>query len=264
MNQEKIGEFIAELRKKKKITQEQLGKQVGVTGKAVSRWETGKSLPDISIINEVSKILNVTTTELLNGEKLLEVNHNNIGEITENSVDFYKFKLKRKFIKILTILLIMFLSLLLGTLLLFYLNNYNSCKIYSIISSNKEFSVKGIFNITNKKDILIVSQFEYFGTGITDIYAIEYRLMQEDKMYFKNGDIKSFKLDEYSKKIDFKEYLKNLTIYLENSNKKQNFNNITSKPLYVEFSYIGYGGETYNYTIPLELKKEFSNSKIIY
>jgi len=109
MNQEKIGEFIAELRKKKKITQEQLGKQVGVTGKAVSRWETGKSLPDISIINEVSKILNVTTTELLNGEKLLEVNHNNIDEITENSVDFYKFKLKRKFIKILTILLIMFL-----------------------------------------------------------------------------------------------------------------------------------------------------------
>lgn len=101
MNQEKIGKFIGELRRKNNLTQAELGEQVGVTGKAVSRWERGLRIPDVAIINKVSEVLGITTTELLNGEKLGKVNTNNIDEITENSIDFYKEKLKKKFRKIL-------------------------------------------------------------------------------------------------------------------------------------------------------------------
>ena len=95
MNQEKIGNFIATLRKEKKMTQAELGERVGVTGKAVSRWERGLSIPDVAIINKVSEMLGITTTELLNGEKLGNINQKNIDEITENSIDFYKAKLKK-------------------------------------------------------------------------------------------------------------------------------------------------------------------------
>lgn len=68
MNQEKIGKFIAEQRKNKKITQEQLAEELGVTDRAVSKWERGLNLPDASLMLELSKILDITVNELLTGE----------------------------------------------------------------------------------------------------------------------------------------------------------------------------------------------------
>ena len=49
MNQEKIGKFIAEIRKEKNLTQEQLGERLNVTSKSISRWENGKTMPDVSL-----------------------------------------------------------------------------------------------------------------------------------------------------------------------------------------------------------------------
>lgn len=69
MNQEKVGKLIAQKRKEKGLTQEQLADMLGVTNKAVSKWENGKSMPDISIIRELCKILGVSVTTLLNGEE---------------------------------------------------------------------------------------------------------------------------------------------------------------------------------------------------
>ena len=68
MDNEKIGKFIAKLRKSKNLTQQELGDLVGVGGKSVSKWERGINMPDVSIINEVSKILGITSDELLKGE----------------------------------------------------------------------------------------------------------------------------------------------------------------------------------------------------
>lgn len=68
MNQEKIGKFIAELRKKKKMTQEELGNKIGVTDKTISRWETGKYMPDISLFKPLSEILGISINDLMSGE----------------------------------------------------------------------------------------------------------------------------------------------------------------------------------------------------
>lgn len=70
MNQEKNGRFIAELRKQNKLTQEQLGEKLGITKNAVSKWERGLSLMDLSILKPLSQILKVSIVEILNGEKL--------------------------------------------------------------------------------------------------------------------------------------------------------------------------------------------------
>ena len=72
MNQEKIGKFIAELRKEKNMTQEELAEMLGVTSKTISRWETGKYMPDLSLFTDISKILNVTINEILQGERLIK------------------------------------------------------------------------------------------------------------------------------------------------------------------------------------------------
>ena len=68
MDQEKIGKLIAKQRKMKGLTQQQLGDMVGVGYRAVSKWETGLTMPDISNINELCKILDITSDELLKGE----------------------------------------------------------------------------------------------------------------------------------------------------------------------------------------------------
>ncbi len=68
MNPEKTGIFIAIQRKQKQMTQKDLANKIGVTDKAISRWETGKGYPDIEIIPSLAEALSVTLTELLNGE----------------------------------------------------------------------------------------------------------------------------------------------------------------------------------------------------
>lgn len=70
MNQVDIGTFIAKCRKEKKLTQAQLAEKLNITDRAVSKWETGKSMPDSSIMPELCEILGITVNELFSGEKI--------------------------------------------------------------------------------------------------------------------------------------------------------------------------------------------------
>ena len=70
MNQLKIGRFIAECRKNKNLTQAQLSEKLGITDKAVSKWERGVSMPDSSIMLELCDVLGISVNELLSGEKI--------------------------------------------------------------------------------------------------------------------------------------------------------------------------------------------------
>ena len=80
MDQLKIGKFIAECRKQKKITQAQLSEKLNITDKAVSKWERGISMPDSSIMLELCDILGISVNELLSGEKIGTENHNKKDE----------------------------------------------------------------------------------------------------------------------------------------------------------------------------------------
>lgn len=70
MNQIETGKFIAECRKEKKLTQAQLAEKLNITDRAISKWETGKSMPDSSIMLELCQILGITVNELLSGKKV--------------------------------------------------------------------------------------------------------------------------------------------------------------------------------------------------
>lgn len=70
MNQIKIGRFIAECRKKANLTQMQLAEKLGITDKAISKWERGIAMPDTSIMLELCDILSISVNELLSGEKI--------------------------------------------------------------------------------------------------------------------------------------------------------------------------------------------------
>lgn len=89
MNQIEIGRFIAKCRKEKKITQAQLAEKLNITDRAVSKWETGKSMPDSSIMLELCEILGITVNELLSGAKVDVENY-------EKKADENLIALKRK------------------------------------------------------------------------------------------------------------------------------------------------------------------------
>ena len=83
MDQIKIGKFIAWKRKEQNLTQAQLAEKLGITDRAVSKWETGKSLPDASIMLEMCALLGITVNDLLCGEVVSMENYN---EQMENSL----------------------------------------------------------------------------------------------------------------------------------------------------------------------------------
>lgn len=71
MDQKKIGKFIASCRKENGYTQAALAEKLGITDRAVSKWENGKSMPDASIMSELCELLKINVDELLTGEHIL-------------------------------------------------------------------------------------------------------------------------------------------------------------------------------------------------
>ena len=80
MDQIKIGRFIADCRKSVGFTQMQLAEKLGITDKAVSKWERGIAMPDTSIMLELCDILHISVNELLCGEKISMENNNQKNE----------------------------------------------------------------------------------------------------------------------------------------------------------------------------------------
>lgn len=80
MNQETIGIFISACRKEKGLTQAQLAEKLNITNRAVSKWETGKSIPDAAIMLDLCEILGISVNELLSGERIAMENYQKRAE----------------------------------------------------------------------------------------------------------------------------------------------------------------------------------------
>ena len=90
MNQIKIGKFIAQRRKNAGLTQIQLAEKLGITDRAVSKWENGKAMPDSSIMLELCDLLKITVNDLLSGEVVTMENYNK--ELENNLIEMIKQK----------------------------------------------------------------------------------------------------------------------------------------------------------------------------
>lgn len=101
MNQEKIGKFIKELRIEKKLTQQDLALKLNVSDKAISKWENGRCLMDVSLLKPLSEILEVSIVEILSGERIESDNiFDKSNEVVENTLDYSKEEIRKNKIKI--------------------------------------------------------------------------------------------------------------------------------------------------------------------
>ena len=171
MDQEKIGKLIATLRKKHNMTQSELGAKVGVGDRAVSKWERGLTCPDISIINDLSKILGITTDELLAGElkdkKMME-------EISSSNEETSKFNKKLLLIPIGIILILVGLILYI---------NYNKSDVYTLKSASDEYDVVGKVIFKNNKMTLIINEVNYKDKNISKIVIKNYEYNIKSGVY---------------------------------------------------------------------------------
>ena len=121
-----IGKFIAELRKEKGLTQEQLGKKIGVTNKTVSRWETGVYLPPADALLALGELFNVSVNEILSGKRLNDTEYKAVAEenlaqvikassfLLKDKIEFFKKKWLKEHIAIMVIIGICIIAVLIA------------------------------------------------------------------------------------------------------------------------------------------------------
>lgn len=94
MDQIKIGKFIAELRKEKNMTQQQLGDKIGVSFKTISKWENGRGMPELSLLRPLCEELGITVNEILSGERIKKENY--VNKLEENMINTIEYSEKQK------------------------------------------------------------------------------------------------------------------------------------------------------------------------
>lgn len=118
MNQEKIGKFIKDKRLELKMTQKDLADKLGISDRAISKWENGRGVPDVSLLSDLSKVLDVTINDLLSGEVVKKEEYQQkFEENIMNTIDT-KIKKENKILKLvlyciftLVFLLVMYVSI---------------------------------------------------------------------------------------------------------------------------------------------------------
>lgn len=96
MNQEKIGKFIFTLRKEKNFTQQELADKIGVTDRAISKWENGRGMPDLSLMKPLCEELGITINELISGERISKDDYQvKLEETVFNTINYSNKKIKK-------------------------------------------------------------------------------------------------------------------------------------------------------------------------
>ncbi len=222
MDQEKIGNIIKKLRKDNNLTQKDLADKLGVTFQAVSKWENGKNIPDISTLRQISKEFKIDISSILDGN------------------------LKRK--KQMNIMLIL-VTIISSIFLYMTLNKDNDYNFKTLSANCNNFNISGSIVYNKEKSTIYISKLEYCGGN-------------DNLQYKKIESILYESTDNLEKKINqnlvddslltLEDYLKNLSIYIDNYNSIcKNF--ITSN-LYIELNATTEDDKVISYKIPLKLE----------
>ncbi len=224
MNPEKVGKFIKKIRKDNNLTQKDLADKYGVTYQAVSKWENGINLPEITLLRQISKDFNVSIEDILDGEVS-----------------------KKK--KNITIYIVVLLSILAIIVLIFAFknNNKNNFDFKTISASCEEFKVTGSIAYNKDKSSIYISDINYCGKDDDTLYKeVECNLYEKnDNTNMKISSCKSMnniKLDEYLKDIEL-----NIDNYSRMCKK------YTNDSLYLEVNAIDKNNKITTYKIPLNI-----------
>lgn len=174
MDQIKIGKFISELRKTKNMTQQQLGEKIGVSSKTISKWETGKGMPDLSSLKPLSDCLEISINELLSGEKIEEEKYTD--KLEENIINTIEYSDKQVNNKknLIGILLMVFGIFISFSAMSIFPSESSWGSIYSILGTI--ISLVGVSKLTKKLSYgkRLLFNYGYFIIFVTMLFVIDY------------------------------------------------------------------------------------------
>lgn len=222
MNQEKIGQFIKKIRQDNKLTQKQLADKLGVTYQAVSKWENGKNVPDISILKEMSKMFNIDIDEILDGEK----------------------KDKKNNIYGLIIIILLIILLVIGYIMY---NTNDDYEFKTITTTCSDFKISGSAAYNKDKATIYISNVEFCGKEDTTRYKSIICTLYETYNGSKNKISDCKKIQN----TNLEDYLKEVNIKVDHSSKT--CKNLNKSSLTLEIEAKDDSNKTIKYTIPIKL-----------
>lgn len=174
MNQEKIGKFILECRKRKNLTQSEMAEKLGVTDKSVSNWENGRNMPDLSLFKPLCELLNISINDLISGEVVaVSAYQEKLEENIINTIDYTNKRVLEKN-NLIGIILVVFGVLLMVTALSIFPSESSWGSIYSLFGMI--VSLVGILNFMRKLNWVrkILFSFCYLILIVSLIFIIDY------------------------------------------------------------------------------------------
>ena len=239
----KVGNFIREIRKKNNLTQKTFGEKYHVTYQAVSKWERGINMPDISLLQAISKDFNVSLESILDGEikEVEEVKEENIDEETSRLIFPYVFG----------VVAIILIGLLIALIIIN--NNSKPGFTFKTLSTTcEEFKVTGAIAYDSKSSSINISSIDYCGGDDNTVYdSISCELYEEE------GKKKTLvsKCNKDGEKVKLEDYLKEVEVKVDNY--EQNCKSYTHNKLYLEIK-AGKDKKTTVYKIDLDLNNNCS------
>lgn len=227
MDQEKIGKFIREIRIKQKLSQQKFAQKYGVSYQAVSKWENGKNIPDISILKQMCSEQDI-----------------NLDDFLDTKIPVSKNKKRNRLI----IIAISLVVLTMIILLLIY-NSKDSFQFKTISTNCEHFNLYGSLAYDSKKASIYISNITYCGGDDTNKYK-----KIDCSLYCIDDDTKT-KISTYNydeeKGITIEDFLKDISFNIDNYEKK--CNKYDKNTLQLEIDLIDDKGKTISHNIPLKL-----------
>lgn len=174
MNQEKIGKFIAECRRKKNMTQQELAEKLGVSDRTIGNWENGRNMPDLSLFKPLCDELDISLNDLMSGEVVKSKEYQEkLEENIINTIDYSNKKLENKnnFIGLILIIFGVLISL---SAIAIFPSESSWGAIYSVFGAI--ISLLGVSRFTKKLNHgkRLICNFGYFIIFIAVLFIIDY------------------------------------------------------------------------------------------
>jgi len=229
LNQEQIGKYILNLRKKHNLTQSEFASRLNVTSQAVSKWENGRGIPDIELLKKISEEFNVNIDDILNGKR--------------NKKKNYYFFITR-------ILIILIIS---GITIYFLTRPDSDLNMNWLSSDNTEFKINGIAAFRNDKKSIYISEIQYLNE---DNKNEEFKLI-ECSLYETMGDSQqriskcTYKNEDEWKVLS--ELLQSIEFKVDNYD--SNCKDYSTHEFYILIELINSENKSYTYKIPLRIEE---------
>ncbi len=227
MDQERIGKLIKDIRKKNNLSQSAFAKKYGVTYQAVSKWETGKNIPDLAIIKQICSDYDISLEELLDGTT--------------------KETIKNKKLIALILFIIGIITITLGLLFQMSQTSKNDFEFKTLSSQNEKFKLIGSIAYNQDKTSIYISNVEYKGEDSTK----EYKTIKST-LYEIDGKTKQ-EIGTYNKTflVTFDNFIKGMTFNIDNH--ASICEEYTEESLLLEISATTKEDKTTKYEIPISI-----------